>query len=43
MSRPWARPKPKPVREPPKTLQQVTLTDLFTDRQNSLTVGNYGL
>jgi hypothetical protein len=42
MSRPWSRPKPKPVREQPKSLETVTLGDLFTDRQNSLAINQYG-
>ena len=42
MSRPWSRPKPKPQRELPKTLQDVTLSDLFNDRQNSIAINQYG-
>jgi hypothetical protein len=40
MGRPWTRPKPMPEPEPPKTLQEVTLNDLFEDRQNVRV--NYG-
>jgi hypothetical protein len=44
MSRPWARPKPKPVAPPPATLQDVTLDQLFRDRANSALVrGDYGM
>lgn len=42
MSRPWTRPKPVPPREEPKTLQEVTLMDLFSDRQNALAEQRYG-
>jgi hypothetical protein len=42
MSRPWTRPKPKPPEEKQKTIQEVTLTDLFNDHKNTLAVNNYG-
>lgn len=35
MSRPWTRPKPAMPKAPPKSLQDVTLSDLFRDRQNA--------
>jgi hypothetical protein len=41
MSRPWTRPKPLPPRQPPKSLRDVTLTDLFEDRKATVAV-QYG-
>ncbi len=41
MSRPWSRPKPTPERMAPKTLQEVTLGELFDDHKNTLAV-SYG-
>jgi hypothetical protein len=41
MSRPWTRPKPLPLPRMPKTLQDVSLNDLFEDRKNTVAV-SYG-
>jgi hypothetical protein len=41
MSRPWVRPKPMPEPPAPRTLQEVTLNDLFEDRSNYMRV-SYG-
>jgi hypothetical protein len=42
MSRPWSRPKPKPPEKQQKTLEEVTLTDLFNDAKHALAVSQYG-
>jgi hypothetical protein len=42
MSRPWTRPKPAPLPVTQKTIREVTLTDLFNDRKNTLEINQYG-
>lgn len=43
MSRPWTRPRPLPPREAPKTIRDVSLTDLFNDRLKEAEGADYGL
>jgi len=43
MSRPWSRPKPVPPRTPPKSIQDVTLTDLFNDAKIAIETNQYGM
>jgi hypothetical protein len=42
MARPWVRPKPPPEPLMPKTLETVTLNELFTDHERNIRV-DYGL
>jgi hypothetical protein len=42
MSRPWSRPKPLPEPQLPKKLSEVTLTELFNDRKDTVSV-SYGM
>lgn len=42
MSRPWTRPVPKPPKEPPQSVRDVTLTQLFEDAKSTLAINAYG-
>jgi hypothetical protein len=42
MSRPWTRPAPTPERAPPKTVRELTMSDLWKERQTTLDERRYG-